>query len=674
MSTKPKKLFRLIGWPQVDDFVEDDEQPTAKSKKHDPDAWAEITLSDPPSLRDEPAAKSNKHNPDAWAEITLSAPPSRRDEPAPKPAPAIQNKSPITKSAASNSPPATPLAISPWEHSTAGQRSDAIRKQEFAELRQRLSEQRKKTGAFNHLAPLHRPSPLVSGNSERLSPPSLRNKAAGAEPLFAPMVNKQAGDMRASLDRINAIEAQMIAGSHPAGATSAMNKFSAAPVRARNEAALPNPKAFQVAPELPPVIRKEVLPEPPLAPAAAPTPPAIPVPSFGAPRVRFKEAPPAPAPVVAPPPEPAAPTVDPVLALQEASVCFSQGEDGRTQAILIECLQASQALPRMAQRALKPALVQTHLALLDLYRAVGDETAFEAESLCFAERWALSAPIFSSLPEQAAQTLAPQLTEIADAQINWVCPAMLGRNDVQTLNACLAEAYPPYWVDWSRLKLIDPSAAQALTQTFVNWAERGIYLQMSGVSALDKVLKNTAPVGLRSVSADWWLLNLALLRVRGLEQVFERTALAYCVTYEISPPAWEAPLCRCSLVNARGEELVTNESGEVNTVSPNTQVSRSREEDLGMALVGQLDAEGMSAQLQRLNGLIESDAQAMRLQIDCERLVRVDQGAAQLITGWAEQGKAAGCSLEFSGLHLLNLVFLEQVGLARHAMLTQRAA
>ena len=65
------------------------------------------------------------------------------------------------------------------------------------------------------------------------------------------------------------------------------------------------------------------------------------------------------------------------------------------------------------------------------------------------------------------------------------------------------------------------------------------------------VLQEAAPTGVRDADPAYWQLRLDALRMTNRPDQFDEAAIDYCVTYEVSPPSWEAARCESSASAAR---------------------------------------------------------------------------------------------------------------------------
>jgi hypothetical protein len=72
-------------------------------------------------------------------------------------------------------------------------------------------------------------------------------------------------------------------------------------------------------------------------------------------------------------------------------------------------------------------------------------------------------------------------------------------------------------------------------------APGGRELVVAGADHLVAVLRPMLAIGDRGAGEAPWLLLLELLLLMNREKDFEETAMDYCVTFEVSPPSFEAP-------------------------------------------------------------------------------------------------------------------------------------
>ena len=375
--------------------------------------------------------------------------------------------------------------------------------------------------------------------------------------------------------------------------------------------------------------------------------------------------------------EPAAVAEPPVIEhdaeLEEAAILFANGDDAAAEAGLLEIL---------APGALRAEHVQTWLTLFDLYRATGEQDKFETSAIEFAMRFGRSAPQWFSLPDMVKAIVKPVDKVPQGAAADWICPSALGIQAVGSLNAALARAAMPWRLDWRNLKTIDASALEPLYKVFSNWANRPVQLRFMGDGQLQKVLLGTTPSGERATDQKWWLLRMELLRVIHRPDDFELTALDFCVTYEVSPPAWDSAACEYKSLDegeAMGSSTIIGEpSSEPVHSSFNFSLEGDSIQDflssspanrfLSVELSGQIQGHA-AAVLDRLEASLMG---ADMMQISCAKLIRVDFSAAGMLLNWVSARQAEKRSVEFSDVNRLIAAFFNVIGITEYARVVVR--
>ncbi len=104
------------------------------------------------------------------------------------------------------------------------------------------------------------------------------------------------------------------------------------------------------------------------------------------------------------------------------------------------------------------------------------------------------------------------------------------------------------------------------------------------------VLAEAAPTGARDADPAYWQVRLDALRMAHRPEQFDETAIDYCVTYEVSPPSWEAARCEVRI----SEDGATTSSPPLSIVSEvATSFVESRlPADPGMVQVGTVELSG----------------------------------------------------------------------------------
>ena len=360
--------------------------------------------------------------------------------------------------------------------------------------------------------------------------------------------------------------------------------------------------------------------------------------------------------------------------LEEAAILFANGDDVGAEAGLLEMLRPAGSHADHAD---------AWLTLFDFYRATGEQGKFEAAALNFAQQFNRSAPQWFSLPElvraMAQQPEAKPKSEHVVA--DWVCPAVLGPASIGALNDILARVPMPWRLDWSHLKTIEAAALEPLLKVFGNWAAQPVQLRFLGHAQLQQVLSDASPSGDRGVPSQWWLLRLKMLCVIHRPDDFELTALDFCVTYEVSPPAWEPARCDCKLVDDEDDAM-----GLATIIgAPSTETVHSTlmefDPDSGFDVPAgnsfQVRTVDLSGQIQGdavgvLDRLEASLMGADRMQISCAKLIRVDFSAAGMLLNWVSARQAENRFVEFSEVNRLVAAFFNVIGIVEHAKISPR--
>jgi anti-anti-sigma regulatory factor len=350
--------------------------------------------------------------------------------------------------------------------------------------------------------------------------------------------------------------------------------------------------------------------------------------------------------------------------LEEASIRFANGDDAGTEAGLREVL---------GEGGLRQEHAETWLTLFDFYRATGQQDRFDAAAIDFANRFQRSAPQWFSMPAQVEQLATKPAPGAAPSQnAHWSCPPLVTAKSLQVLAETLTRSPQPWRLDWTRLHEIDTSILPVLTRQFQDWAGQKVQLAFVGGGHLGDILEARAPVSDRSVSTDWWHLRLAYLRLLGRMDDFELVALNYCVTYEVSPPSWEAPRCVCKAVNANGDSGSSVISGlsSLDGMAPSSETGhtdfRSTTLDSQLAATVTVELSGrlvgdIASVLERLDASFRSGD---TLRISCARLIRVDFAAAGDLLNWASLHHSHGRFIQFVDVQRLVALFFNVIGIS----------
>lgn len=364
--------------------------------------------------------------------------------------------------------------------------------------------------------------------------------------------------------------------------------------------------------------------------------------------------------------------------IEEAAIRFASGDDAATEQGLLDTLNQKSG----------GGSPDEWMALFDFYRATGRLDAFESRAIDFASRFSRSAPQWVSMPEDVARRQAVAAQPRGDqVRAVWVADDEVDAHAATLLGKVLERTPQPWVLDWTAIKSIQPVAVERLQKLFAGWGASPVELRFLGARNLRDLLQRLTPSGDTSVDRMWWGLRLAVLRVMNQGDEFELAALDFCVTYEISPPSWEAPLCQFRSVSSGGSAALT-EFDRIDT-SPHALPDSSLQ-GLGTSSAASADRSVYAAvsvpgaPVAEMVGDIIGDPQEMLVELDerlgdaavreisCRHLIRVDFSAAGSILNWVSAHQAQGREVRFVNVHRLIAAFFHVIGITEYAKVLTR--
>jgi ABC-type transporter Mla MlaB component len=360
--------------------------------------------------------------------------------------------------------------------------------------------------------------------------------------------------------------------------------------------------------------------------------------------------------------------------LEEAAIRFANSDDAGAEAGLLE------ALGTQGTRAQHE---ETWFTAFDLYRATAQHDRFESLAIDFAGKFGRSAPIWFSIPELVGKMVNTDAVAAPSAapKSDWRAPPHIGVQSLAALNAALTRAPQPWTLDWSIVKTVEDNAVVPLTKLFATWATQPVQLRFMGTDNFDQVLRNATPSDAREVSQDLWKLRLQQLRISHRPDEFELAALDFCVTYEVSPPAWEN--ARCDYKNLDDDtasgvgQTIIGDAVRDSIQSGYSGFQDSMQNGLMSNQMAQLSALELSGQIQgdpvaMLERLESKLAGADVMVISCAKLIRVDFSAAGTLLNWVSAKQSEGRIVQFTDVHRLVAAFFHVIGISEHAKVVTR--
>lgn len=284
--------------------------------------------------------------------------------------------------------------------------------------------------------------------------------------------------------------------------------------------------------------------------------------------------------------------------------------------------------------------------LFDLYQAQGREQAFESIAIDYASHFETSPPAYverlpRAAPQQAFAGVAPvvRLGAALDASV---------AAQLQSLRTP-ASAGKPVRLDFGAVRSASLEACAALLAGLQDLRAAGHEIELAGADALLAVLRPKLAIGERAGGEAPWLLLLELLQLLDREKDFEETAMDYCVTFEVSPPSFEAPLRKvpAGAPGAIDAPCAPGAAGQRFLLPPVVDGDAS-------PLLAAIDAYAASvpaATAVAPAAGADAAAAAASLVLDCSRLARIGFGAANALHGRLRALAAQGYQVELRELN-----------------------
>jgi anti-anti-sigma regulatory factor len=347
--------------------------------------------------------------------------------------------------------------------------------------------------------------------------------------------------------------------------------------------------------------------------------------------------------------------------LEEAAIRFANGDDTGAEKGLLEALRGEVLEPEVA--------LSWAAALLDLYRVTHKRPQFDSAVKEFGARFGRMVPVWASLGGDGASSESSQgafgaasAGSSTEHGVIWQSPSMLDARAMEALRDALSSHPTPWHVGWGTLEGIAADAVPLLDALFVSLCDEPVALRFSGAHNLLERLRALTPSGDRAVDRAWWHVRLNALRSMNLIDEFELAALDYCVTYEVSPPAWVEARCQFEATEAAPAH---RGAAAAPTGAIPTQSSAAGD-------IPELRGEVLGDATQLLGALVKGAQGSGLLVVSCANLVRVDFSAAGSILNWATMRQAEGGQVQFKDVHRLVAAFFSVIGINEHARVIPR--
>jgi len=353
--------------------------------------------------------------------------------------------------------------------------------------------------------------------------------------------------------------------------------------------------------------------------------------------------------------------------LDQAAVAFANADFGGCESALRELIGPGGERQHHAP---------TWRALLDLYRATGQQAEFERLALAYTRDLQQTPPQWVSIPRLAmnmngrpsgTRSAAGGASEAAGrAAPAWQCPTLLDGSAISSMLTPRPTGQGAPVVDWTSAKVLTHDGAQSLLDWLLAHAEdTAQQLLWKGTSTLLDLLRDTPRSEGRPEDEVLWRLRLTILRLMGVQGPYDLVAMDFKSAYGRDAPTWDPAAAR--IVDAELGQPSAFATG-ADFSAPSGYDRRTGPSDTTVELVGQLTGNITDTLARTLADIPSSRS----VQISCARLIRVDLMAAGELLNWVSARAAQGRRVRFIEVHRLLAVFFCAVGLDDQATIELR--
>lgn len=374
---------------------------------------------------------------------------------------------------------------------------------------------------------------------------------------------------------------------------------------------------------------KPVAPKPPAGAEAAPAPSAAPTPELEV--IEFDEL----------SYTDASATAESHSAVEEAAILYANDRIVEATAVLMNFVKEN-----AEARDLHPWLL-----LFDLYQTQGQKAQFDDLSMDFIVRFERSAPVWEGRqPVAAAKTAVSKSTAGGGVKFKGQVGAAAAA-EIESLLS-VAEREGGVKLDLSGLTGIEPDMAASLAGAMQKIRRGEKRLTVSGAREALQTVK-TLIEGARA-EKRYWALMFELYQVLGMQTEFEDAAVDYAVTFELSPPSWEA----------------TPETVQATGAEPEAESQDSAARTEWFMIEGVLDSKTQH----KLGELERHAAERAHVIIDMTHATRVDFMTIGAFIGTLSSVHAQGKQITITGANEMLQALFAVMGVHEHATIQRKKA
>ncbi|WP_079419049.1 STAS domain-containing protein [Thiomonas intermedia] len=345
----------------------------------------------------------------------------------------------------------------------------------------------------------------------------------------------------------------------------------------------------------------------------------------------------------------------------QAVMDFANGDDAAAETALRDAISNSQDMGSEKE---------LWLALFDLFRASGQIDKFEALVVDFVSRFQTSAPMTDDGLPSAPATARPAQGGFKPSLL---FSASVDVAQAERLRKLLLNSPAAIEISFEGIHSIATAALPALVDALKRLNQGDCTVTLQGAESLMALCQAQAPAMQREADPQWWALRLELLRLANQQDDFDAIALDYCVTYEISPPTWEASRAKVELAGAEAgatpaASATVPPEFQNSGLSPHSMLGHGGSRSAQLHLSGEI----LGSSSLFLSPLEQAAKAHEQLSISLRQLRRIDFSSAGALLNWAMMQHDLGKTLQFTGVHRLIAGLFSILGLHEHALIQLR--
>ncbi len=321
-------------------------------------------------------------------------------------------------------------------------------------------------------------------------------------------------------------------------------------------------------------------------------------------------------------------------AIEEAAILFSNEQNEMAEQMLQSAIH---------DHSLGEKSLIVWRMLFDLYQVTGKQAEFENLSIEFAARFETSPPAWDDGRLDPQATIQP-----ASATPAITFSGKLDESIAKQIERAhkLSEKNGVLRLEFARVAEVQADGCELLLAALKKLQKSGAELILVGAPDLASKIRAIVETGRRDDTDAPWLLLLEILQLLNREQEFEETSIDYCVTFEVSPPAFVAP----------------------KKVSTMVEVQKKPEADSEKFMMPAL-VDGRSSALTSINDYVNRHERAV---IDCKNLARIDFSAAGQLLSMLAPLTAQGKTIEMCNVNYLVAALFQVIGLREVVQVSMR--